>query len=107
MRVGDEHMAHRFPPHGIEERAYVALVVRARIDDPNAAATHDVGHRTLERERARVIGEHTPDARHHLVRNAGREIELFVEWDVGGHQETEIATALLQHLPHAADYRVL
>ena len=83
--VGDEDRRHRLVAHGVEQRADVALVGRAGIDDGDLAAADDVAHRALEGERPRIVGHHAADAGHRLVHRVGGEIEIFVEGDVVGH----------------------
>ncbi len=87
IAVGMRHedMRDGLAAHGGEQRRDVGLVERAGIDDRDLAAADDVGQRALERERAGIIGEHTPHAGRNLVHRVGREVEALVEGDVVGH----------------------
>ena len=66
--MGDENMGDGFAAHGIEQRRDMGVVVGAGIEDRDLAAADDVAHRTLEGERARIIGDDGAHARRHLAR---------------------------------------
>jgi len=83
--MGDENMADGLVAHGIEEGRDMGVVVRAGIEDRDRAAPDNVTHRTFERERARIIGDHRAHARRHGFHGVGFEIEGLVEGDVVAH----------------------
>ena len=92
--VGDENMRHRLVAHGLEQRGDMGGIVRAGIDDGDAAAADDVAHRALEGERPGIVRHHAAYAGHRLVHGVGREFEIFVEGDVVGHGPMHMTTAL-------------
>ena len=92
MGVGDDDMGHRLAAHRVEQRIDVPLVERAGIDDRDLAAPDDVAQRPLEGERARIVDEDAPHARHDLLDDAGSEIEGAVEGDVVSHEGQGISS---------------
>src|SRR6185437_1370284 len=87
MGVRDENMRHRLVAHGLEQRGYMGGIVRAGIDNGDAAFADNVAQRALEGERPRIVRHHAAYAGHRLVDRARDEIEMSVKGDVIGHGE--------------------
>ena len=85
MGVRHEDVRHGLAAHGVKQRRVVRRIVGTGIDDRDLAAADDVADRALEGERARIVAQDAPHARHRLVDLAGNELELLVVWDVFGH----------------------
>ena len=86
--VGDENGRHRLVAHCLEQRANMALVGRAWIDNGDLAATDNVAERALEGEWPRIIRHDAADAHYRLVHGVGGKIEILVEGDVVVHAAT-------------------
>ncbi len=89
MGMGDKDVRHRLVAHGIEQRADVAGIVGAGIDNGDATVADDVAERAFEGERARIVGHDSPHAGHHLIHPIGREIEILVERNVVAHADSK------------------
>jgi hypothetical protein len=85
MRMSHEHVRHRFAAHRVEKSRYVRLVFGPWIEDGDPAAPDDVAHGAFVGERARIIGEQPPQARHDLFDLTRREVEAPVEGNILGH----------------------
>ena len=85
MGVGDKNMRHGLAAHRIEQRRDVRRIVRAGIDDRDLAAPDDVAQRTLERERARIVGQNAPHAGRAFLRNPGARSRRSVKLNIFGH----------------------
>ena len=85
--VGDEYVGNGLAAHGLEQSGDMGVVVRPRIEDRDFAAADDVAHRTLERERSRIVGDDGAHAGRHLRSLAWNKIERLVIVDVVTHPE--------------------
>ena len=72
MGMRHEDMGDGFAAHRIEQGCDMRLVERTGIDDGNLAAADDIGHRSLERERAGLLARmrRTPGATSSTVSGA-------------------------------------
>ena len=85
MRMRHEDMGDGFPAYRIEQGRNVRLVERTGIDDRNVALADDVGQGPLERERARIVGEHPAHPGRDLIDDVGRKVEALIEGNVVAH----------------------
>src|ERR1044071_1757616 len=85
MSMSDENMRDRFTADGIEQCSDMCRIVGARIDDGDFPAAEDVAHGSLERKWTGVVGHDSPHAGRWLIHRARRELEIFVEGNVGAH----------------------
>src|SRR6185295_6445471 len=85
MGVGDENMRHRLAAYGVEQRTDMRRIIGTRIDDGDFSAAEDIAHGSLEGEWTRVVGHHSPHARHRLVDHVRRKLEILVERNVVVH----------------------
>ena len=81
----DEDVRDGLAAHGIKQRRDVRRIVRARIDDRDLAAAHDVADRPLEGEWPRVVGDDAANARRDLFGAAGLKLENLVVRNVVSH----------------------
>ena len=85
MGVGHENMGDGFAADRIEQGCDMRLIERTGVDDGNLAFADDIGQRSLERERAWIVGEDAPHARCDPLHRIGRKVEALVEGNIVAH----------------------
>lgn len=80
MRVGDQHMTDRASGHGAQQGVQVSVIQRPRINDRHACArpvsADDIGPRTREGERPRIVRDQALNQRRDLIASSIGEVEL-------------------------------
>jgi hypothetical protein len=81
----DDDMGHRLLAHGVEQRRDMRRQVGSGIDDGDPSTADDVATGALERERARIAGQHAPNqgAERHALPGGG--IEILIEGERVAH----------------------
>src|SRR5215210_1628755 len=82
MRMSDENMRHRLAAHRVQQRRDMGIILRAGIDNGDAALPDDVAHRAFEGERTGIVAENPPHPGYHLLDVAGRKLQHLVKRNV-------------------------
>ncbi len=97
MGVRDEDVRDRAPGGGAHDGLEMRIILRAGIDQGQLLGSDEISVRSVERERARVVGNQPHDAWGELAWLPIGEFHRLLECDLGGHADFDVSRAVPYH----------